>query len=228
MKRALYFAGGFFLVSCIAVLSVPAYLQISAAPYISADARVLPQSAVALVPGASVIGTSTLSQALRERADAALELYEAGKVQKLLVTGDNSTLEHNEVYPTGLYLASRGVPREHIFLDYAGFDTYSSMYRARDVFEAHTLVVVSQPFHLPRSVFIARALGLEAYGFEARSTQRYLYNWLREIPASVKAVLDLLLRREPKYLGERHPLAGSGASTWVLSTASSTATSTAP
>ena len=176
----------------------------------------VPTTQAALVLGASVTSAGVLSAVLQERADVAVYLYKAHKVEKILVTGDDSTLTYNEVYPTGLYLQAAGIPQKDIFLDYAGFDTYSSMYRARDVFQVSSLVVVSQRFHLPRALFIARALGLVAYGVDAGApSELYFANSLREILASVKAVGDVLLGRVPKYLGMQFPITGSGAPTWV-------------
>jgi SanA protein len=112
------------------------------------------------------------------------------------------------------YLLQAGIPAEDIFLDHAGFDTYSSMYRAKAVFEAESVIVVTQDFHLPRALFIARRLGLDAYGVVAEGGERSLYDYLREVPASLKALVDIALRREPKYLGEPIPLTGDGSTTW--------------
>jgi vancomycin permeability regulator SanA len=88
------------------------------------------------------------------------------------------------------------------------------MYRARDVFLADSVIVVTQDFHLPRAVFIARYLGLSAYGVAAEGSEGSGRDYTREIPASVKALLDLFIRREPKYLGETIPLTGDGSTTW--------------
>lgn len=176
----------------------------------------VPHAEVGVVLGASIRASGALSAVLAERADRAVELYKAQKVDKLLVTGDNSTLTYDEVYPVGKYLVAEGVPQSDIFLDYAGFDTYSSMYRARDVFAVHSMIIVSQRYHLPRALFIAHSLGLEAAGLDAsQAGEKFLYNSLREVPASVKAALDVALRRVPKYLGQQFPITGDGATTWV-------------
>ncbi len=180
----------------------------------------VPKTQTALVLGASVTSAGVLSAVLQERADQAVVLYQSGKVAKILVTGDDSTLEYDEVYPVGKYLVAAGVPKQDIFLDYAGFDTYSSMYRARDVFGVSSLTVVTQRFHLPRALFIARALGLQAYGVDvAEPGEMYLHNALREIPASVKALGDILSGRLPKYLGPQFAITGEGSATWVGSQA---------
>lgn len=188
----------------------------SANRYIYASAAQVPDAQAALVLGASVSSDGTLSPVLKERADAAVELYLAHKVEKILVTGDDSTLEYNEVYPIGKYLLAAGVPEKDIFLDYAGFDTYSSMYRARDVFDVRSMIITTQRFHLPRAIYLARHLGINAVGFDAAAPgEKYLENSLREIPASLKALWDLAVRREPRYLGPQFPITGEGTQTWL-------------
>ena len=176
----------------------------------------VPPMQVALVLGASIRSNGVLSPVLQERADAALRLYMSHKVTKILVSGDNSTHEYNEVYPVGKYLVSRGVLTGDIFLDYAGFDTYSSMYRARNVFGVTSMIVTSQRFHLPRALFIAHRLGMSAVGLDAsRSGDRYFENTLREIPATAKALYDLMSKREPQYLGPTFFVTGDASATWV-------------
>ena len=172
-----------------------------------------PNTRAALVLGASVIRGKP-SPVLEERAHTAVALYMMGKVSKILVTGDNGALSHDEVTPVRKYLLDAGVKPEDIFLDHAGFDTYSSMYRARDVFLADSITVVTQDFHMPRSVFVARTLGIEAYGVIPERGQGNGYDYVREIPASVKALYDLLIERAPKYLGDTYPLTGDGSVTW--------------
>ncbi len=212
---------------CVLALLALIALFLCAALYIIATTHSLiysaggvPKTQAALVLGASVTSAGVLSAVLQERADAAVALYNAGKVVKILVTGDDSTLAYDEVYPVGKYLVAAGVPKQDIFLDYAGFDTYSSMYRAREVFGVSSLTVVTQRFHLPRALYIARALGLQAYGVDvAEPGEMYLQNALREIPASLKALGDIVFKRVPKYLGPQFLITGSGAATWVGSSA---------
>lgn len=201
-----------FGLGCVLVV---AYIDISTARFIYGFKETPPKAQVALVLGASVASNGTLSPVMKERADRAATLYESGVVSKILVTGDNSTLQYDEVYPVGKYLLALGIPQQDIFLDYAGFDTYSSMYRARDVFGVRRLLVVSQQYHLPRALFIARALGLDAYGADASQGEKYFYYSVREIPASLKAALDIASGRMPKYLGEQFPVSGSSSTTWL-------------
>jgi SanA protein len=200
-----------------AVVGLLIFVEVKAAPYIYSSIESAPTSTAALVLGASVYRNGELSPVLAARADRAIELYRAGKVKKILVTGDNGELSHNEVNPVGNYLLSHGIPKPDIFLDHAGFDTYSSMYRARDVFDIRNVLIVSQPFHLARAVFIARQLGIAAAGVEA-SGEATPYNTLREVPATVKAVVDLVLKRYPRYLGAQYPITGDGGPTWADAT----------
>lgn len=217
--RKLIFSGiGALLGVLILALAASLYVGSDAKPYIYASVAEVPEAEVALVLGASVTSKGVLSPVLQERAQTAAELYRAGKVGKILVTGDNSTLSHNEVNPVGNYLVSAGVPKADIFLDHAGFDTYSSMYRARDVFGVRRVVVVSQAFHLPRAIYVARRLGLEAYGVDAGQGKGFLFNSVREVPAAVKALFDLSFARVPKYLGEEFPISGDGSATWYDAT----------
>jgi SanA protein len=200
------------LLVCIGVV---AYVDGSTAAYIYRADETPAKAGVALVPGASVASNGTLSKVLRERADKAANLYEAGVVHTILVTGDNATLQYDEVYPVGKYLVALGVPQQDIFLDYAGFDTYSSMYRARDVFGVTSVLIISQAYHLPRAVFVARALGLDARGVDASQGEKYFAYSLREIPASLKAAYDLVSGRHPKYLGTPFPVSGNSTETWL-------------
>lgn len=195
------------------VILVPIGIRFATASDTYTELSDVPETEVAVVLGASVVHGAP-SPLLAKRADAAIALYRAGKVGKILVTGDNGALSHDEVSPVRKYLLDAGIPAQDIFLDHAGFDTYSSMYRARDVFEAHSLTITTQDFHIPRSLWIARHLGLKAYGYVAEGGEGTPYGYLREIPASLKALFDLLTRREPKYLGDTIPLSGDGQATW--------------
>lgn len=202
-----------FLVPITACIAVPVYMRVAMNPYVYSSLDQVPKSEVAVVLGASV-SHGTLSPILADRTDTAIHLYLAGKVSKILVTGDNGALTHDEVTPVRKYLTDAGIPAGDIFLDHAGFDTYSSMYRTRDVFDASSIIVVTQDFHLPRALFIARHLGMQAYGVVAEGEDTSVYDYIREIPASDKALFDLWVLRKPKYLGAQIPLSGDGSTTW--------------
>lgn len=195
------------------VMMVPIVMRFIVGPYIAQSVDEVPHTEVAMVLGASVYRGSP-SPILAERADSAIALYKADKVSKILVTGDNGALSYDEVTPVRKYLLDAGIPSQDIFLDHAGFDTYSSMYRAREVFLARSLTIVTQDFHLPRALWIARHLGLEAYGVVAEGGEHSPEDYIREIPASVKAIVNVFTDRQPKYLGPTLPLSGNGEETW--------------
>ena len=208
MKKVFRFIAIVFGAVLLIIILTSVIIKLKTAPYIYRDLKQAPKAQVAVILGAAILKDGGPSPILRERVDQAQALYEEGKVEKILVTGDNSTLAHNEVNPVRLYLLENNISNQDIFLDYAGFDTYSSMYRARDIFLADSMMVVSQSFHLPRALFIARALGLNAYGLEADQGESHylLKNYVREMLANVKAVFDVVSQREPKYLGDEIPL----------------------
>jgi SanA protein len=146
----------------ILLLSVPTVMRVVSDQYMYRDIARIPNADAVLIPGASVV-RGGLSPVFAARAEQALELYRAGKVKRFLISGDIEP-NYDEVTPVRDFLVSEGVPKEHIFLDAQGYDTYSSMYRARWVYGAKRLIVVSQDFHLPRTVFVGRSLGIDAYG----------------------------------------------------------------
>lgn len=185
-----------------------AIVNIGSSGYIYSDVEKLPHAQVAVIPGAAILKSGELSPVLRDRVDMAITIYKKGIVNKVLATGDNSSLDHNEVGPMRKYLIKNGVPEKDIFLDYAGFDTYSSMYRARNIFLVESMIVVTQGFHLPRAIYIARRLGVDAYGMEADRGHYLLRNDIRELFGNIKALSNLLFDRRPKYLGEQIPITG--------------------
>lgn len=207
-----FFLTALFLFAAVILIITTSYgvIHVKSRGYIYGEVEKLPQAQVAVILGAAILRSGDLSPVLRHRADMAIQIYTAGKVDKILVTGDNSTLAHNEVNPVRKYLLKNNIPEEDVFLDHAGFDTYSSMYRARDVFKAEKIIVVSQGFHLPRAVYIARMLGVDAYGMKADNGTYLFKNDIRELGADVKAVFNLLFHRLPKYLGDEIPITGDG------------------
>lgn len=166
----------------------------------------------ALVLGAYVYPDGTPSHALEDRLLTGLELYRQGLVEKLLLSGDHGRVDYDEVNAMRAFCEARGVPKHDLFLDHAGFDTYDSLYRARDIFGVERLVVVTQRFHLPRALYIARALGLQAEGVEAdrRPYQDLAYLEIRELGARLKAFKDVQLRRNPVHLGPPISILGDG------------------
>ena len=209
-KRIIHFTIFVIATSAIILLVTFQIIAIESRPYIYADIAALPLTQVALIPGAAILSNGNLSPVLKDRVDAAVRLYKAGKIEKILVSGDNSTLTYNEVNPVRNYLLTSGIPAEDIFLDHAGFDTYSSMYRARDIFQVSSITIVTQSFHLPRAIYVAHHLGIVAYGFNADSGRYLFKNYVREWFADVKASIDIAHHRKPKYTGNIIPITGDG------------------
>ncbi|OQB25985.1 MAG: vancomycin high temperature exclusion protein [Firmicutes bacterium ADurb.Bin182] len=168
-----------------------------------------------LVLGARVWSGGTLSAMLEDRVIQGIRLYEAGVSERLLMSGDHGRKNYDEVNHMKRYAVNKGVKPEHVFMDHAGFSTYESMYRARDIFRAKKIVIVTQEFHIYRAVYIARALGINAYGVptEPRIYKNEAYNEFREFLARVKDFIMVILCPEPTYLGEAIPISGSGALT---------------
>lgn len=197
-----------------ASLAVNSYVYRQGRPLIQSPDQVKPAQ-VALVFGAYVLPNGTPSAAVEDRLLTALELYQGGKVQKFLITGDHGHDDYDEVNAMKNYLEKKGIPKKDIFLDHAGFDTYQSLVRARDVFGVKDTILVTQEFHLPRALYIAQALGLQAEGVTA--DRRNLLNLqameLREVGARLKAFAEVSVGRSPKYLGPAIDLAGDAAVT---------------
>ena len=173
--------------------------------YAGDDLSAVPPAPVALVLGAQVYPSGTPSPFLAGRLDLAKRLYDAGVVRVILVSGDNMAREYNEPDAMRGYLIDAGVPADKVVADYAGFDTYDSCARASRIFGVSRLVVVTQGYHLPRAVATCRALGLDASGVgddAFRGTGAWQRGAVREQPACVKTVLDVVTRRDP-VLGRR-------------------------
>lgn len=165
-----------------------------------------------LVLGAAVKNGNTPSAMLSDRLDKGIELYFAGVSPKMLMSGDHGGIYYDEVNVMKNYAKERGVPSSDIFMDHAGFSTYESMYRAKEIYQAKKVVIVTQEYHLPRALYIANKLGLEAYGVEAASitysgqTKRDI----REILARDKDFIMTIIKPEPSLLGNEIPISGDG------------------
>lgn len=166
----------------------------------------------ALVLGAAVWGEDTLCPMLEDRVLQGIDLYERGSARKILMSGDHGKENYDEVNAMKNYAINKSVPADDIFMDHAGFSTYESMYRARDVFKADKIIIVTQKYHLYRAVYVARSLGLEAYGVPSnpRPYSDVLKNNFRETLARVKDYGTSKIQPLPTYLGEAIPISGSG------------------
>jgi vancomycin permeability regulator SanA len=176
------------------------YVRLTAAGHLFSETEV-PDAPVALVLGAKVFPDGTPSPFLAARLDVAHRLYQAGKVQVVVVSGSHMAKEFNEPEAMRTYLVNAGMPAEAVVTDYAGFDTYDSCARALRIFGVERLIVVTQSYHLPRAVATCRALGVEATGVGDESARQHPRSWrrgvIRDQLACVKTVIDLLIRREP-------------------------------
>jgi vancomycin permeability regulator SanA len=161
----------------------------------------VPPAPAALVLGAQVKPDGTPSAFLAARLDLARQLYLAGKVKMILVSGDNRAEEYDEPRAMRSYLMAAGIPESNVIIDNGGIDTYSSCVRARDVFGVSDLIVVTQSYHLPRAVATCLRVGVNASGVGDDSARQYARSWwsgaIRDQVACVKTVLDLTFDRRP-------------------------------
>ena len=170
----------------------------------------VPAAPVAIIFGAGLTRTGQPTAILRDRVETGAQLYHAGKVQKLLMSGDNRSLNYNEPEAMRQYALTLGVPTSAIVLDYAGRRTYDTCFRARAIFGLDSVLVVTQSFHLPRALFLCNAMGLHASGVEA-DNHRYwpplLLIWnVREQLATVGAFVDVYVSHPLPVLGRREPI----------------------
>jgi SanA protein len=167
----------------------------------------VPEAPVAIVFGAG-IGSAVLA----DRVKTAVDLYKSGKVRKILMTGDNSHVDYNEPNAMRSLAVASGVANADIACDCAGFRTYDSLYRARNIFDVTQAVLVTQAFHQPRAIYIAKHLGISVVGIDA-ARQSYgieqCFFELREVVATEAAWLDVFTRRKPKFLGKKERWAAS-------------------
>ncbi len=189
--------------------AIAVYAVSSGRVFDSASIDAVPRQRAAVVMGC----VRTLPNGLNNlyfsrRIDAAAELYKAGKVDCLIVSGDNHVKGYDEPSDMKESLAKAGVPADRIVCDYAGFRTLDTVVRAKKVFGLDSFIIVSQPDHVRRAVFTARGFGCDAYGYAAKDVNgRYsIKTTIREQLAKIAAVLDVILRRRPKFLGPREPL----------------------
>lgn len=164
-----------------------------------------------LVLGCGVWGEEP-SPMLRDRLEKGIELYKKGVAKKIIMSGDHGRSDYDEVNVMKKYAIDRGVSSEDIFMDHAGFSTYESMYRAKEVFNVKSVVIVSQEYHLYRAIYIAKNLGLNVYGVNSEP-KKYIGQFhrdIREILARNKDFVTVMLKPEPTYLGDVIPVSGNG------------------
>lgn len=213
-KRRLFIIIIVFILVVGGVLSISAYVQKVGTGKIIKAADEVPCAEAVLILGARVFANGDVSLMLKDRLTVGYELYTTGKAGKILVSGDHGQKEYDEVNTMKEFLKEKGVPAEDIFMDHAGFNTYDSIYRARDIFQIKKVIIVTQEYHLMRALFIARELGLDAYGVVADQHVYHgvmLKNEIREIAARNKDFfLAKFFQPKPKYLGDVIPVTGDG------------------
>lgn len=170
-----------------------------------------------LVLGAGVWGNSP-SHLLEERLNKGIEIFNTGCTNRILMSGDHGRKEYDEVNVMKSFAVDSGITKDMVFMDHAGFSTYESMYRARDIFQVKKVIIVTQKYHLYRAVYNARKLGLDAYGVAADGLYDFhivtrTYNSTREALARCKDFIWCIFKPEPTFLGDAIPISSSGALT---------------
>jgi SanA protein len=207
------------LILGIFIFSINYYIVKSTEDYVFTEIEKLPKVDAIIVLGAKV-NNEKLSYVLEDRLVAGVNIIYANKAQALLLSGDHGQKEYDEVNSMRKYIFRRNfnIKKEQIFMDHAGFDTYDSMFRAKEIFGIKSAIIVTQDFHINRSVYIARSLGIEACGFavdESIYKESIRLNWrIRELLTRVKAFKDVLINSNPTYLGEKIPISGNGMKSW--------------
>jgi len=178
--------------------------------HIYTDVKAVPTAPVAIVFGALVNPNGTLSPILKDRVDGAIALYKAGTVKKILMTGDNSTATYNEVGAMKTYAVAQGVVDADITLDYAGFSTYDSCYRAKNIFGVSQAVLVTQEYHAPRALYDCRSLGINASAYGVADFSKYpdlrVKYTVREWLADVESMFEVHAHVLPKFLGPKETI----------------------
>ncbi len=210
-----------FFAACVVAVSLPVAANIYMCAYSSRYIITLEEAQKMNVDCALVLGAGVRNGSptplLKERLNCGVAVFNTGATNRILMSGDHGREEYDEVNAMKAYAKELDVPSDDIFMDHAGFSTYESMYRAKEVFCVKSAIVVTQKYHLYRAVYDARKLGIEAYGIDAEklnySLPVRLYNNSREFLARTKDVLWCIVKPYPTFLGEAVPISASGALT---------------
>ena len=213
MKKLLKYGIIAIIIITIIVLGINLYVRISTNKQIikENDYTALSDVDCIIILGAG-IWEDKPSPILEDRLLEGIKLYQNSVSDKIIMSGDHGRREYDEVNIMKNYAIEKGIPSENIFMDHAGFSTYESIYRAKYIFEAKKVVIVTQEYHLYRALYIANQLGLEAYGVGADPRQYVgaTYRELREILARDKDFIKCIFKPKPTYLGETIPVSGNG------------------
>ena len=201
------------LIFFIILIAINTYVKNSAEDrIISSDEAVNLNADCIIVLGAGVRADGTPSPMLKDRLLEGIALYELGVSDRLLMSGDNTKKGYDEVNTMKQYAIDHGVPSEHIFMDHAGISTYDSIYRAKEIFQAEKIIIVSQKYHLYRALYISDSLGVDAYGVSADPViyAGQEFREIREIVARTKDFVKCIIKPPASILGEAIPVSGDG------------------
>ena len=199
------------LIGLLSVLGINAYVKHVGGNLIVSSDRAANADCI-VVLGCFVEEDGEPSTMLSDRLKRAVELYKAGAAPKIIMSGDHGRSAYDEVNAMKQYAIEHGVPSEDVFMDHAGFSTYETMYRAKEIFDADSIIVVTQEYHLYRAVYIADRLGMNTQGVSSdyRVYAGQVYRDVREILARCKDFAKVIVKPEPTFLGDVIPVSGNG------------------
>lgn len=218
-RKMFFLSVKYFLLILLITFAINRYMISFSKKYIYKSVENIPQRYAVIVPGARVY-SNNISYVVRDRVEGAAECIKKNKAQRVLISGDHGRKNYDEVNQMRKYMQKiYDIDKEIIFMDHAGFSTYETMYRARDIFCVDGAIIVTQEFHTVRSVYIARKLGLDVVAYEAPElnpfSKRIHTSWnLREYFARVKSFFLVACYAKPTYLGEKIPITGSAFASW--------------
>ena len=197
-KKLIYLS----IIGLITLLSVNYYVKSKTESLIFYLENEIPKNNVGIVFGAGINGNKP-SKYLKDRLDAGILLYNSKKINKILLSGDNGNDAHDELTVMKNYCFEKGVDTTKIYIDYAGFDTYSTMYRAKKIFKIDKAILITQEYHLNRAIYIGNKLNIQSTGFSANIGEYSKYNYVcfREYFSIFKSVIDVARNRKPHYSG---------------------------
>ncbi len=206
LKKLLFFTVILSIFSTLSVWWANFTIESETEDFVTSTFSKLPNEKVGLLLGTSKdLANGNINPYFKYRIEAGAELFHAGKIQNIIVSGDNSVKHYNETEDMKLALIEKGVPENHIFEDFAGFRTLDSVVRAKEIFGQEHFIIISQEFHNERAVYLAQKNGLKAFGYNAQDVNSKfgLTTNIREKLARVKVFIDLLFGVEPKFGGEK-------------------------
>ncbi|MBZ9729295.1 YdcF family protein [Salegentibacter sp. JZCK2] len=199
LKKLIFAFALFVILSILIIFGLEAYIQKETSHLIYSEITEVPSAQTGIILGASVHADGKLSPILEDRVETAYQLYKQNKIENFLISGDHRTDDYDEVNAIKNHLLKKDVPLDDMILDHSGFDTYDSMFRAKAVFEIEDAIVITQKFHLPRSLYIARNLDAKYKGFEAAPVAYTSSETIkrREQLANFKAIWEILTKQQP-------------------------------